>query len=104
MEDFSREELFDILFDNRNNSDEILIKEVEAYFSRVKPFEHKSIRLADACGIKDVDSLSSYLETGAGKSISENAEYAENTYSKRELSVICASFKYKINKSLKEQK
>lgn len=77
--------LLNVLVDYQNESDSVLIKQIEAEIAKSKPYDHTDKGMMEACGVPDVefDELLSILNSS--KYHSEVVEILEKQFSKREL-------------------
>ena len=77
--------LLNVLVDYQNESDSVLIKQIEAEIAKSKPYDHTDKGMMEACGVPDVefDELLSILNSS--KYHSEIVEVLEKQFSKREL-------------------
>ena len=77
--------LLSIIVHSENDSNEDLIKQIEAEIAKSKPYDHTDKSMMEACGVPDVefDELLSILNSS--KYHSEVVEILEKQFSKREL-------------------
>lgn len=90
-----REELFNLLFDNRNEPDSVLIKEIETYLSSLRPYDHTRPNVEFLID-KSKEVKEYFYSKKTIESVSEEAEFLEKKFSKRDMAFLCTLLKFKV--------
>lgn len=77
--------LLNVLVDYQNESDSVLIKQIEAEIAKSKPYDHTDKGMTEACGLPGIEYNEVLQILNSSKYHSEVVEILEKQFSKREL-------------------
>lgn len=91
---FNRMDLFDLILDHQNESDYVLLRDLEKFTSSVTPIDHYGGDVGKCCKVENYEEILHYINSGLSNTVSLEVELIEDKFSKRELAVTCAVLKF----------